>query len=65
MYSLIRDLARRDVLIAEAPAFLISFLMAEAFYKFGSFSLELIAFLATWGFVGGLAHLLVGTLRKR
>lgn len=32
----------------QAPAFLVAFLIAELFYKFKSFALECLAFLATW-----------------
>jgi hypothetical protein len=31
--------------------------IAEVFYKFHSFSLECLAFLATWAALGGLAEL--------
>jgi len=32
----------------QAPALLASFVIAELFYKFHSFTLECLAFLATW-----------------
>lgn len=48
MYSLLRVLSRRDVLLQQVPALGSSLLVAELFYKFGSFGLEAIAFLATW-----------------
>ncbi len=48
MYTLVRCVRLREGLRAEAPAFLLSLLVAEAFYKFHSFTLECACFLATW-----------------
>jgi len=48
MYSMMRHAPKSDLLIAQAPAFVIAFAIASFFYKFGSFALECVAFLATW-----------------
>ena len=48
MYTLIRSLPLRELLLEQFPAFLISFVIAELFYKFHSFTLECLAFLVTW-----------------
>lgn len=48
MYTLIRHLRLRDALLSEAPGLLLSFGIAELFYKFHSFTLECACFLATW-----------------
>lgn len=48
MYTLIRSLPLRDLLLEQLPALFISFVLAELFYKFHSFTLECIAFLITW-----------------
>lgn len=48
MYSFIEIRGTRFFLRQEAPALVAAFLVAEMFYKFGSFALECIAFLATW-----------------
>ena len=48
MYSLTRLLPFRRLLLEQAPALLVSFIIAEVFYKFKSFTLECLAFLATW-----------------
>lgn len=48
MYTLIRSLPLRELLLEQLPAFLISFVFAELFYKFHSFTLECLAFLVTW-----------------
>jgi len=48
MYTLVSSLPIQKLLLEQAPVFLISFLIAEMFYKFHSFTLECLAFLATW-----------------
>lgn len=51
MYQLFR-LINLKHLYVEIPALLISLAISELFYKFGSFTLEAIAFLATWYIIG-------------
>jgi hypothetical protein len=48
MYTLIRLIPVKRLLLEQAPALAVSFGIAEAFYKFHSFTLECLAFLATW-----------------
>jgi hypothetical protein len=48
MYTLIRSIPLHQLLTAQAPALLVSFVIAEIFYKFHSFTLECLAFLVTW-----------------
>ena len=48
MFSLIKDLGLRIAVKQEAIPFLISFGIAEFFFKFKSFALECLAFLAVW-----------------
>ena len=48
MYQLFRFLSTQQLVLRQLPAFCISFVLAALFYKFGSFALECIAFLATW-----------------
>lgn len=48
MYTLIRLLSLRQLLLGQLPALGLSFLIAELFYKFHSFTLECLAFLVTW-----------------
>ena len=48
MYSYVKNVGVPAFLVREAPGFVVSFLIAELFYKFHSFSLECLAFLATW-----------------
>jgi hypothetical protein len=48
MYTLVNRLGLKTFLSYETPAFLLSWILAEVFYKFGSFTLETGAFLITW-----------------
>ena len=60
MHSIIRSLPLRALLLQEAPALGASLLVAELFYKFHSFTLECLAFLATWYALSGAAAFFVG-----
>jgi hypothetical protein len=48
MHTLVRSLRLREAVLAEGPAFLVALTCAEAFFKFHSFTLECVCFLATW-----------------
>jgi hypothetical protein len=48
MFELIRSTSLRQLLARQAPALVGSLVIAELFYKFGSFTLECLGFLATW-----------------
>ena len=48
MFALIKSLPARQLLFEQVPTFAVSLLIAELFYKFHSFTLECMAFLATW-----------------
>jgi len=48
MFSLVRDLGVQVALKQEAVPFVIAFVIAEFFFKFKSFTLECLAFLAVW-----------------
>jgi hypothetical protein len=48
MYTLIKSISLRYLVVEQLPAIGISLVIAEVFYKFHSFTLECIAFLATW-----------------
>lgn len=56
MYELIRSLPVRRLLAEQLPAMAVSLLIAELFYKFGSFTLEVVAFLATWHVLDLVGH---------
>ena len=59
MFSLIKDLGLRLAMRQEAVPFLIAFAIAEFFFKFKSFALECIAFLAVWFVLSFIQSLLV------
>jgi len=48
MYTLMRAIPKRQLLLEQVPVLGGSLVIAELFYKFGSFTLECVAFLATW-----------------
>jgi hypothetical protein len=48
MYALLRTLPTRTLILTQLPVAGLAFLIAELFYKFHSFALECLAFLATW-----------------
>lgn len=67
MYTLIRSLPASELALRVTPTLGASLVIAEAFYKFHSFTLEALAFLATWfildaGF--GAIRTTLGTLRR-
>lgn len=58
VYTLIHTQASRSVVIGrESVAVVSALVVAEVFYKFGSFTLEAVAFIATWYLIGWLASL--------
>lgn len=65
MYTLIKNPALRNGLIAEAPALAVSAVTAETTYKFHSFTAEFVAFLATWFAVSYALTLVRSLLAKR
>ncbi len=48
MYTLIRSITTRSIAFQQLLSFAVAFGAAELFYKFHSFVLETLAFLATW-----------------
>lgn len=58
MITLIRALDSMQVALRQLVVFAIAFLLAETFYKFGSFALELFAFLGTWALLDGTSYAL-------
>ncbi len=68
MYTLIRMMPLRQLLLEQVPALGASLVIAEQFYKFHSFTLECVAFLATWfvidGVIGFFSHFWTKQLNK-
>ena len=58
MYTMIQSLQTRRLLAEQAVVMGVSLIIAELFYKFHSFTLECVAFLATWYVLDRSAHLL-------
>jgi hypothetical protein len=54
MYSLVRILPWHRLVQDQLPAAVLSFTIAELFYKFHSFTLETLAFLVTWAVIDAL-----------
>ena len=48
MFELMRSSSLRQLLSRQAPVLVVSLIIAELFYKFGSFTLECLGFLVTW-----------------
>lgn len=65
MFSLIKDLGLRVAARQEAVPFLISFAIAEFFFKFKSFALECVAFLAVWFVLSYLQSLIFPHRRQQ
>ena len=65
MYTLIRLLPARRLLAEQMPALGLAWLIAEMFYKFKSFTLECVAFLATWFLVDAVIQWVVRRFAKQ
>jgi hypothetical protein len=64
MYHLFQNSRLKNLLATESIPFSTAMLLGETLYKFGSFTLECIAFLATW-FVLSHASKTVASLIKK
>lgn len=64
MFQLIRELSTQQIIARQLPTFAVSFLIAELFYKFHSFTLECAAFLVTWFVIDAIVELPVLWLRS-
>lgn len=65
MYSLMRSMSLRSLLVEQLPVLLLSMIIAEVFYKFRSFTLETIAFLATWFVIDFVVQRVLRALANR
>jgi hypothetical protein len=65
MFSLVKDLGIQVALKQEAVPFVVAFVVAEFLYKFKSFTLECLAFLATWFVLSFLQSLVLGPRDRR
>lgn len=64
MYQVFKNTSLKQLILLEFPVFAVALFLAETFYKFGSFTLECIAFVATWLALSYVLHLLVVNRKK-
>jgi len=64
MFSLVKELGVQIALKREAAPFIVAFLIAEFFFKFKSFALECLAFLAVWFVLSFLQSLVFSRFEK-
>lgn len=60
----IRHSGLRGLLVREGPSGLVAVLIAEQFYRLGSFTLELLAFASTWVMLSWAGKRLLDLLEK-
>ena len=65
MFSLVKELGVQIALKREAAPFIVAFLIAEFFFKFKSFALECLAFLAIWFVLSFLQSLVVSRTKQQ
>lgn len=65
MFTLLRTVSSRALLQEQLPALALSFVVAEVFYKFHSFTLETGAFLVTWLVLDATIQMVKRLLRAR
>jgi uncharacterized membrane protein len=64
MYTLIKSISIKQMLTKQIPTLGMSFIIAELFYKFHSFTLECLAFLITWFVLDAVINYLVKIFNK-
>ena len=64
MYTLLRTIPSSRLVREQLPSLLAAFLLAEAFYKFHSFTLECLAFLATWFAIDAVVSTVAARVRR-
>ena len=64
MYSLTKTNGLKTILEHELLAFIIALIIAQVYFKWGSFALELIGFIATWYLLGFAVDLILRSIRK-
>jgi len=63
MYTLIKSVGFRTFLIQEAPYLVVAFFIASLYYKWGSFGVEALGFLATWFILSAVGNFVVDKAR--
>lgn len=62
---LVASLTIKQIVFEKIPIFGISIIIAEVFYKFHSFTLELLAFMATWFLLDMCVRLFLNQLKPK
>lgn len=65
MYSLTKNSTLRDLAVVEAPSFAFSLVVANYFFQWHSFTLELAGFLALWFCTSGAIKWVEGKIKSR
>ena len=61
MFRLLSSISTGELFKRQLPVFMVSFVIAELFFKFHSFTLECGAFLATWYALDAVLHVMTGS----
>ena len=64
MYSLIKTRSLQDILRIELVPFIVALLVAQMYFKWGSFALELVGFIVLWAVLGLIADTILRSLRR-
>lgn len=64
MYALFSAFGIRDAMQRELLPFMIALVIAQLYFKWGSFALELVGFVAVWFALGFVSERVNGALRK-
>ena len=64
LFSLAKSHSARSILERELLPFVIALCIAQIFFKWGSFALELLGFIATWFVLGFVADAILRAIRK-
>jgi hypothetical protein len=65
LFYLVASLTIKQVVFEKVPVFGISIIIAELFYKFHSFTLELLAFMATWFMLDICVQFIFNQLKRK
>lgn len=64
MYSLFKTVALKDIMEREFIPFALALIIAQLYFKWGSFALELVGFVFTWLVLGFVAQVILNLFRK-
>lgn len=59
MYTILKTSGTKKLVTTEAPALFAALVLSELLYKFGSFTVECLAFLSTWFVISFLVNTFV------